>query len=41
MAPVQGLAEIEAAMATLGRKPGGGLIVPSDGFLMAYRKSII
>ncbi len=21
--------------------PGGGLIVPSDGFLMAYRKSII
>src|ERR1039458_3577095 len=29
------------AMATLGRKPGGGLIVPSDGFLMAYRKSII
>ena len=28
-------------MTMLGREPGGGLIVPPDGFLVAYRKEII
>jgi len=41
MTPVHGAAEIEAAMTMLGREPGGGLIVPPDGFLVAYRKEII
>jgi putative ABC transport system substrate-binding protein len=41
MAPVHGPAEIEAAMTRLGREPGGGLIVPPDGFLMPYRKLMI
>jgi putative tryptophan/tyrosine transport system substrate-binding protein len=41
MAPVHGPAEIEAAMTMLGREPGGGLIVPPDGFLLEYRKQII
>jgi putative ABC transport system substrate-binding protein len=38
---VRGPAEIEAAMATLGREPGGGLILPPDGTLAAYRKLIV
>jgi putative tryptophan/tyrosine transport system substrate-binding protein len=41
MTPVHGPAEIEAAMTMLGREPGGGLIVPPDGFLVANRKLII
>jgi putative tryptophan/tyrosine transport system substrate-binding protein len=41
MAPVRGPAEIEAAATMLGREPGGGLIVPPDGFLLGYRKLII
>ena len=41
MTPVQGSAEIEAVMTMLGHEPGGGLIVPPDGFLLAYRKLII
>jgi putative ABC transport system substrate-binding protein len=41
MAPVHGPAEIEAAMTMLGREPGGGLIVPPDGFLIPYRKLMI
>jgi putative tryptophan/tyrosine transport system substrate-binding protein len=41
MAPVHGPAEIEAAMTMLDREPGGGLIVPPDGFLSSYRKLII
>jgi putative ABC transport system substrate-binding protein len=40
MTPVHGPTEIEAAMKMLGREPGGGLIVPPDGFLLAYRKLI-
>ncbi len=39
--PVHGPAEIEAAITMLGREPGGGLIVPPDGFLSEYRKLII
>lgn len=41
MAPVHGPAEVEAAMMKLGSEPGGGLIVPPDGFLLEYRKQII
>jgi putative ABC transport system substrate-binding protein len=41
MAPVHGPAEIEAAMAKLGQEPGGGLILPPDGFMLAYRKLIV
>src|SRR5262249_2266463 len=41
MAPVDGPTEIEAAMRMLGSAPGGGLIAPSDGFLLEYRKLII
>jgi putative ABC transport system substrate-binding protein len=41
MTPVHGPAEIETAMMMLGQEPGGGLIVPPDGFLVAYRKLII
>jgi len=37
-APVHGPAEIEAAVTMLAREPGGGLIVPPDGFLLGYRK---
>ena len=40
-APVHGPAEIEAVMTILGREPGGGLIVPPDGFLFDHRKLII
>ena len=40
-APVHGPVEIKAAMTMLGREPGGGLIVPPDGFLLEYRKQII
>jgi putative ABC transport system substrate-binding protein len=39
--PVHGPAEIEAAMTTLGRQPGSGLIVPPDGLLVGYRELII
>ena len=38
---VHGPAEIEAAITMLGREPGGGLIVPPDGFLSEYRNLII
>jgi putative tryptophan/tyrosine transport system substrate-binding protein len=41
MTPVHGPAEIEAAMTMLGGEPGGGLIIPPDGFLIRYRKLII
>ena len=40
-APVHKPAEIEAAVTMLAREPGGGLIVPPDGFLLGYRKLII
>jgi putative ABC transport system substrate-binding protein len=41
MAPVRGPAEIEAAITLLGRAPGGGLILPTDGFTLVHRKLII
>jgi putative ABC transport system substrate-binding protein len=41
MAPVHGPAEIEAAEVMLGREPGGGLILPPDGFMLGYRKLIV
>jgi putative ABC transport system substrate-binding protein len=40
-APVYGAAEIEVAMAMLGREPGGGLIVPPNDFTSLHRTSII
>jgi putative ABC transport system substrate-binding protein len=36
-APVQSDAEIEAAIALLGREPGGGLIVMPDGYMVIHR----
>jgi putative ABC transport system substrate-binding protein len=41
VAPVRGPAEIEAAITLLGREPGGGLILPVDGFTLVHRKLII
>jgi putative ABC transport system substrate-binding protein len=40
-APVHGDAEIETAIASLGREPGGGLIVMPDGFMTDHRAPII
>ena len=41
LAGVHGATDIETAMATLAREPGGGLIVPPDGFLINHRNLII
>ena len=41
LAAVHGAADIETVMMTLGREPGGGLIVPPDGFLANHGKLII
>ena len=41
MAQVRGPAEIEAAIAPLGGEPGGGLILPPDGFTLVHRKLIV
>jgi putative ABC transport system substrate-binding protein len=41
LAPVHGSAEIEAAMATLGREPDGGLILPLDAATAAHHKLIV
>jgi putative tryptophan/tyrosine transport system substrate-binding protein len=41
LAPVHTAAEIETAMATLAREPGGALIVPPDGFLLNHVHQII
>jgi putative ABC transport system substrate-binding protein len=41
IAPVDSDAEIETAMAALGREPGGGLVVPSDAFTNVHRVPII
>jgi putative ABC transport system substrate-binding protein len=41
MAPVHSDVEIETAIMALGREPGGGLVVISDGFTVAHRASII
>jgi putative ABC transport system substrate-binding protein len=40
-ARVHDAAEIEAALTMLGRDPGGGLILPPDGFTPAYRDKIV
>jgi putative ABC transport system substrate-binding protein len=39
--PVRSDAEIEAVIATLGRTPGGGLILSPDSFIFVHRASII
>jgi putative ABC transport system substrate-binding protein len=41
IAPVHSDAEIEPAIAALGREPGGGFVVLSGGFQVAQRASII
>ncbi|MCK1341662.1 ABC transporter substrate-binding protein [Bradyrhizobium sp. 38] len=40
-ASVRNEAEIETAIAMLGREPGGGLVVQSDGFMFAHRATVI
>ena len=39
--PVQSDAEIELAVTSLGREPGCGLVVMTDGFMQVHRKPII
>jgi putative ABC transport system substrate-binding protein len=39
--PVHSDVEIETAIIALGREPGGGLVVLSDGFTIEHRSSII
>src|SRR6516164_8822451 len=41
IAPVHSDAEIEAAIVSLGREPGGGLVVLGDAFTVAHRAPII
>jgi putative ABC transport system substrate-binding protein len=41
IAPVHSDAEIETAITTLGREPGGGLVVMPDGFMFSHRAPII
>jgi putative ABC transport system substrate-binding protein len=41
VAPVSDAAEIESALASIGREPGGGLIVMPDAFTTVHRKLII
>jgi putative ABC transport system substrate-binding protein len=41
LAAVHGATDIETGMKTLAREPGGGLIVPPDGFLAKHSKLII
>jgi len=41
VAPVREFPEIEAAMVTLAREPGGGLVLPTDTFTTAHRKPIV
>jgi putative ABC transport system substrate-binding protein len=40
-APVHSDAEIEAAITSLGRTPGGGLVLMPDGFMQVHRAPII
>jgi putative tryptophan/tyrosine transport system substrate-binding protein len=40
-APVRNTAEIEEAVAKLGREPGGGLIVPPDAFNLVHQQLLI
>ena len=41
MASVHSATDIETGMTTLAHEPGGGLIVPLDGFLAEHDKLII
>src|SRR6516225_2126012 len=41
IAPVHSDAEIETAISTLGREPGGGLVVMPDLFVVVHRAAII
>jgi putative ABC transport system substrate-binding protein len=41
IAPVHGDEEIEMAITTLGREPGGGLVVMPDAFMVGHRAPII
>jgi putative ABC transport system substrate-binding protein len=41
MAAVRGDAEIESVITSLGREPGGGLVVLSDAFMVVHRAPII
>ena len=41
IAPVHSDAETETAIISLGREPGGGLVVMPDTFMIAHRASII
>jgi putative ABC transport system substrate-binding protein len=40
-APVHSDAEIETVITSLGREPGGGLVVSADNFMLAHRAPII
>ena len=40
-APVRSDAEIETAIADLGREPGGGLVISSDTFMLTHRAPVI
>jgi putative ABC transport system substrate-binding protein len=40
-APVRGTAEVEEAIAKLGREPGAGLIIPPDAFTIVHRPLFI
>jgi putative ABC transport system substrate-binding protein len=40
-APVRSDTEIEAAITSLGREPGGGLVLMTDGFTFVHRSQII
>ena len=40
-APVRSDAEIETAIAAIGREPGGGLVVSSDTFMLTHRAPVI
>jgi putative ABC transport system substrate-binding protein len=41
IAPVHSDGEIETAIIALGREPGGGLVVVTDGFMNVHRAPII
>jgi putative tryptophan/tyrosine transport system substrate-binding protein len=41
IAAVHSDVEIEAAIASLGREPGGGLVTPGDAFIFVHRTTII
>jgi len=40
-APIHSDAEIETVITSLGREPGGGLVVPPDNFVESHRAPII